>query len=689
MTNQELAALVVKAQAGSRQAMNDLIAGCYQDLFYYAFQTVQNEDLAADITQDGCLDIISKLSDLREPAAFGAWARRIIHTRCSRYFRQTREVTVEEDENGETIFDRLPDESEGVLPEQVQEDKEFRKTMQQMLDSLPAEQRTALLLYYYEKRSVSQIASIQGVSDGTVKSRLNYGRKAVKNQVEAYEKKTGVRLHSLAPLPLLLYFLLAREREEVLSKCAPVLGSILGTATAAGTAAATGAVATGMGLGLKITAIVAAIAAAVGITVGGIAIAQNRSADEPKATRATMDVSVLSTLPDVWFGDEYAEGNESDVLLLQDDGTVAANGITYQVTEIQVLNGPVELQYHRRTQLWEQEGPGYRLFITSPEVVNIQLDLLTAPGCADPVAAFLYMYHQIDGDLVLAVTDTYSVTPPESGPPLPLELLTDFVGEWEYLPVDHMTFEESFTLMEDGTVIFREQTYMPENIRVDEADEYRSKTVVCEFACTSDQGYPWLGIDFVRLSDGNYAAEMSGLIPGEGSVEINHFYRPEDFSGYQKILLTAENWQDYVHYGYSYPSWTDDETGKFHAGVSITLNLAEGVAPISYFSGEVHYTATHQELLVRPDGTREQVGTKADLVTGTMEPMLVFGAESQLRLWCANPESIDNTAHKHPGIGANEQIFAGSPEDGVVIEVPVFEEIWAENVVGCVYIPAN
>ncbi|MBQ9092006.1 MAG: hypothetical protein IJY52_07045, partial [Anaerotignum sp.] len=60
MTNQELAALVVKAQAGSRQAMNGLIAGCYQDLFYYAFQTVQNEDLAADITQDVCLDIISK-----------------------------------------------------------------------------------------------------------------------------------------------------------------------------------------------------------------------------------------------------------------------------------------------------------------------------------------------------------------------------------------------------------------------------------------------------------------------------------------------------------------------------------------------------------------------------------------------------------------------------------------------------
>ena len=31
---------------------------------------------------------------------------------------------------------------------------------------------------------------------------------------------------------------------------------------------------------------------------------------------------MLSTLPDIWFGDKYAEGNESDVLLLRDDGTV-------------------------------------------------------------------------------------------------------------------------------------------------------------------------------------------------------------------------------------------------------------------------------------------------------------------------------------------------------------------------------
>lgn len=688
MTNQELAALVARAQAGSKQALNDLIECCYQDLFFYAFKTVQNEDLAADITQDGCLDIIAKISELREPAAFHAWARRIIHTRCTRYFRQTREVTVDEDENGETIFDRLPDESEGVLPEQVQEDKEFRQTMQQMLDSLPAEQRTALLLYYYEKLSVSQIADIQGVSDGTVKSRLNYGRKAVKAKVEEYEKKTGVRLHSLAPLPLLLYFLLAREKELVLSKCAPILGGILGAVTTTGTAAATAGAAAGMGIGVKIIAGIAAIAAAVGITVGGIAIAQNSDAHEPEATRITADASVLQSLPEVWYGNEYASGNEGDIMLLQDDGTVSVKGITYRITSVEVLNGAVELQHPKSTQLWEQEGPGYRLFISSAGA-KAQLDLLTVPTCYTPVIAFFYERYQIGDEIRFAISDSFSSTPSAHEDLRPLELLADLAGTWEYLPIDNLTFDDSFVLNEDGTVIYQGLTYIPENIRIDEATEFSGECIVCELSCTSDGGYPWLWIDFLTLSDGTHAAEVSGLIPGQGSIELNHFYRPEEFSGYQKILLTEENWQDYVTLGYSWPSWVDEETGKFHGGVEISPCLKDGAAPISYFCGNIHYTGSAQEMLILPDAPTEETGDKTQIAAGELGTMAVFGAKYELRLWCDNDECTENTAHKHTVAESNSQMAVGSPKDGIVVLVPEFETLWAENVVGVIYLPIN
>ena len=50
--------------------------------------------------------------------------------------------------------------------------------------------------------SVREIAEIQELSEGTVKSRLNYARKSIKGAVEEYEKKNGIKLHAIPFFPL-------------------------------------------------------------------------------------------------------------------------------------------------------------------------------------------------------------------------------------------------------------------------------------------------------------------------------------------------------------------------------------------------------------------------------------------------------------------------------------------------------
>lgn len=267
MNKEALTPLVIKAQAKDPQALNDLMNTCYETLYYYAYNEVKDYDLAADITQESCIEIMSTLESLRKPEAFLSWAGRIVTHKCSRHYRQVKnEVSLTEDEDGETILDRLPDNSRGSLPQQVQEDKEFKQLMWEMLDSLPPEQRQALLLYYVEDFSVGQIAEMQDVPAGTVKSRLNYGRKAVISKVDAYEKKTGTKLHSLAPLPLLLYFLFRENKAAVAKMATGALGKVwagisaAGTATAGSAAVGGASAAAGAGLGVKIIAGVAAAA---------------------------------------------------------------------------------------------------------------------------------------------------------------------------------------------------------------------------------------------------------------------------------------------------------------------------------------------------------------------------------------------------------------------------------------------
>ena len=100
MAKQDLSPLVLAAQQGDQQALSDLLEASYRDLYFYAYQTVKNEDLAADITQESCLEIISTISQLWEPNAIVVWARRITYHQCTRFFRESKEVTVEANEEG-------------------------------------------------------------------------------------------------------------------------------------------------------------------------------------------------------------------------------------------------------------------------------------------------------------------------------------------------------------------------------------------------------------------------------------------------------------------------------------------------------------------------------------------------------------------------------------------------------------
>ena len=287
MEKEKLIKLVTGAQSGDPSAIDALFSDFYNDVYYFALKTVQDQDLACDITQETFLEIIRTIGDLKEPAAFVTWMKQITYHQCTRYFKKKKEVLVEEDEDGNTVFDTLADESEGSIPSEVYEKEEFRNTILGIINELTEQQRSAIMMYYFDELTVGQIARIQNVSEGTVKSRLNYARKAIKTSVEDYEKKHDVRLHSVGLLPLLLLFfgkelMPAEKAAEVgatVSQSASAMSA--GTAVAsAGSGMAAAGTAAGMvtlPMGIKLLGAAVAIALAV---VAGVALTQQPPAPE-------------------------------------------------------------------------------------------------------------------------------------------------------------------------------------------------------------------------------------------------------------------------------------------------------------------------------------------------------------------------------------------------------------------------
>lgn len=347
MEQEKLTALVRGVQNGDEAAFTELYQSFYNDIYYFARKTVGDADTACDITQETFVEVFRTIRDLREPAAFVTWMHRIAYHQCTRHFKKKKEILVEEDEDGNTLFDTLADESEDACPSDVYEKEELRRVVQSMVQELSEEQRAAVILYYYDELPVNRIAEIQGVSEGTVKSRLNYARRAMKKSVEGYEEKTGTKLHGITFAGLIRLFLTkesmpkaaeAAVRRAVLaetvaaaSASAAAVGGAAGTAAAVGGTAGFAAKLAALPLVVKILSGVAVLSLVTGVAVGITAIVKN---DRPQE-----GLSVAGNVTTEARGDNPSDGDSADTRDGDTADTSASDGDTSSPDSVNGGNG--------------------------------------------------------------------------------------------------------------------------------------------------------------------------------------------------------------------------------------------------------------------------------------------------------------------------------------------------------------
>ena len=277
----ELIRIVTALQAGDQNAAADLYDHFQENTYFFIKTMVTDPDLAADLTQDTFLTVLEKVNTLQQPAAFPGWLRQIAYNKATNYFKKAKDLTVDESEDGYSVFDTLEEDRTEFIPDAALDQEDFKATILAMLLELPETQRSAMVLRYYEEYSVKEIAEIQGVSEGTVKSRLNYGRNAIRSAVETYEKKTGVKLHCTAIVPLLLWLFAQGVLVRNTTVPAAAMGASAASASAGGSSASASGAAKAVATGAKVAAagakkgVVAAIIAAVSavVVVAGIVAA--------------------------------------------------------------------------------------------------------------------------------------------------------------------------------------------------------------------------------------------------------------------------------------------------------------------------------------------------------------------------------------------------------------------------------
>lgn len=326
MEDKELTTLIERAQAGDQGAMEVLLQKAHTPVSYQCRKLLRDPRDAEDMTQEVLLLVYTRLSLLKNPAAFWGWLNSITINRCMNALKRTHiELQFAEDEDGHSVLDDLEELDEQQVPDKALDNTETTRMIEEIVSGLPEAQRICTLMYYYDEMSVREIAEAVGVPENTVKSRLNYARKAIKERVLDYEKQ-GVKLYGLSPLPFLLYFLSrsagesadaaqagAAARQIMASVTGPASASAAGgtsatvgnasgeadasAGTAAAGAAAGGAASSGTaaahvlgGMSVKVVAGVLAGVLAVGGIVGTVALVNREDEPEPSP-------SVSETLP--------------------------------------------------------------------------------------------------------------------------------------------------------------------------------------------------------------------------------------------------------------------------------------------------------------------------------------------------------------------------------------------------------
>jgi RNA polymerase sigma-70 factor (ECF subfamily) len=185
----EEAALIAELQAGSEEAFAWLIARYHQPIYSLLARTVQDRAEAADLTQEVFVKVFRGVGKFHGESSLRTWIYRIALHEASNQRRwwsrhKQREIAIEHVINdGECgvpvrLKEMLIDPAES--PYEMAVHSETRARVEAALAKVPEPFRTTLILRDIEGFVYEEVAEMQNVNLGTVKSRLVRGRACLK-----------------------------------------------------------------------------------------------------------------------------------------------------------------------------------------------------------------------------------------------------------------------------------------------------------------------------------------------------------------------------------------------------------------------------------------------------------------------------------------------------------------------------
>jgi RNA polymerase sigma-70 factor (ECF subfamily) len=164
---------------GETSAFDELYGRYGQKMFSYYFRMLwKDKELAEDNTQELFIKVVKQAKNFDTNRSFSTWLYSIAHNMCKNEYRK-KEVRMKHEKIKQTV---------SAIPEEKNIDlQKFRLAVTDCISKLTEEKRDLFILRFQEHLSVPQISLILSIPEGTIKSRLFYLLKEIKDELSEFK----------------------------------------------------------------------------------------------------------------------------------------------------------------------------------------------------------------------------------------------------------------------------------------------------------------------------------------------------------------------------------------------------------------------------------------------------------------------------------------------------------------------
>jgi RNA polymerase sigma-70 factor, ECF subfamily len=169
---------------GKVQAFDELYRRYSERLMVYFVRMLNfNKAHAEDALQDLFMTIVERPSSFDNGRCFKTWIYSVASNTCKNYYRH--KDVMKKSENKLQPEKPANDEVFYLLAARMDAGN-FRKVLDEVLNTLSPEKKEVFLLRYQEDRTISEIAEILQCPEGSVKSRLHYTLKILEEKLKLF-----------------------------------------------------------------------------------------------------------------------------------------------------------------------------------------------------------------------------------------------------------------------------------------------------------------------------------------------------------------------------------------------------------------------------------------------------------------------------------------------------------------------